>query len=99
MVVLHLLVGYSGELKCPLSLCSTICRQYDPDNSLIYVAVSLFQDICKVALYHVMKKYNILRINETGALILPESTKIYMANEKKKRDAMASACASKHAAH
>ena len=46
-----------------------------------------------------MKKYNILGINETGALILPESTKIYMANEKKKRDSMASACASKSASH
>lgn len=36
-----------------------------------------------------MKKYNTLKINETGALIMPESTLNYMAKEKEKRDNMA----------
>lgn len=36
-----------------------------------------------------MKKYNILKINETGALIMPESTLNYMAKEKEKRDDLA----------
>ena len=48
-----------------------------------------FQDGCKVAIYHYMKKYNTLKINETGALIMPESTLNYMAKEKEKRDNMA----------
>jgi hypothetical protein len=46
------------------------------------------QDGCKVAIYHFMKKYNILKINETGALIMPESTLNYMAKEKERRDDM-----------
>jgi hypothetical protein len=46
-----------------------------------------------------MKKYNILKINETGALIMPESTLNYMAKEKEKRDDMTKNAKIKHSSH
>jgi hypothetical protein len=47
------------------------------------------QDACKVFTIYIMKKHNWLGINETGKLIMPESTLKYMEDEKIKRDEMA----------
>jgi H+-transporting ATPase len=45
----------------------------------------VIQDAAKVYLFHCIKKYNFCQYNETGQLILPESTKRYI-QENKQRD-------------
>lgn len=51
-------------------------------------------------MFYIMKKYNFLRINLTGALIMPESTLKYMANEKEQRENERKSLGSKsHSSH
>ena len=47
----------------------------------------VFQDAAKVFTYWVLKRFNLLGINSTGALLLPESTLRYMEEEKARREA------------
>jgi H+-transporting ATPase len=45
------------------------------------------QDAAKVGTYWLLKRYNLMGINETGALVLPESTLRYIEEEKARRAA------------
>jgi hypothetical protein len=55
-------------------------------NSLVSTPRIFFihkiQDACKVFTLRMMKKYNTLGINETGKLIMPESTLKFIEDEK-----------------
>jgi len=42
------------------------------------------QDACKVFAFYILKKYNILGYNDTGKLVLPESTLMYIKQNKEK---------------
>jgi H+-transporting ATPase len=44
----------------------------------------VIQDAAKVLLYHYIKKFNFCQYNETGQVVLPESTKRYIQENKKK---------------
>lgn len=57
----------------------------------IYCIVWWFiQDACKVITMHYMTKYNVFNINETGKVIIPESTKRYIAENTERIHALAS---------
>ena len=89
--------GFSMTLSTILALCwpeSTVDGVYTqglayrpPKALVVYIwlyciAWFFVQDVAKVFTYHCMKVYNIFKYNETGKLILPQSTVNYIARNK-----------------